>query len=371
MIEPSDSIVANASYRRALNLLRGLASLFVAFYHIRYFSDFSWFENFPIIRYGYIGVDFFFILSGLIICHVYLRKSAEASGHFWGSFVWLRIARLFPVHLVIMLLMLIAALGAPFVIEGQSWLSIQELVDWISLTFLVRQWMLPDGYVWNTPAWSVSAEFFAYLVIFPLVSLLYQRSRNTILGFVLVIIGLSLFTLLVLATNTVNITRGAGPLIRVSAGFLLGSGLYLLLSQLTNTLNWDRILAWVLIAGFPLVALTSSSALPSSRIDLLIIVFLAILISATYLANGTVSKFMSRPFAFWMGEISYSFYLCHIPLMMVLSHIALSLEIERGFLFGLFCIGLSIFGAHHLYRLVEVPCRDLLRGRFISTTSLA
>lgn len=371
MVEASDSLVTNMSYRRALNLLRGLASLFVGFYHIRYFSDFSWFDHFPIMRYGYIGVDFFFILSGLIICHVYLQKSAGASGDFWVSFAWLRIARLFPVHLVIMLLMLISALAAPFVIENQNWLSRQDLIDWISLAFLVRQWMLPDAYVWNTPAWSVSAEFFAYLVIFPLVSLSYQHSKSTILGVVLVIIGLSLFTFLVLATNTVNNTRGAGPLIRVSAGFLLGSGLYLLLSQLINTLNWDRILGWLLIAGFSLVALASLGALPSSRIDLFIIVFLAILISATYLANGTVSKYMSRPFPFWMGEISYSFYLCHIPLMMLLSHIALSLEIERGFLFGLFCIGLSVFGAHLLYRLVEVPCRDILRKRFISTTSLA
>ena len=57
-----------------------------------------------VLRVGRLGVDLFFALSGFILTHTYLRTlgrspGVRASGTFW----WLRLARVYPVHLVMLL----------------------------------------------------------------------------------------------------------------------------------------------------------------------------------------------------------------------------------------------------------------------------
>ena len=228
-----------AGYRTAINAFRGFASLYVVLYHLRYYNDFDWFGAFPFVRYGYIGVDFFFILSGLIVSHVYLSKSASGGPDFWKKFIWYRVARLFPVHLLIMLLMLLAAVMPPLLAGGEAGLTAQDYKDWFLLTFLVRQWTLPADYAWNSPAWSISAEFFAYLVVFPAIACFTRNKPGRLAGVILAILGSLLLLSMIAGAGTINIKAHAGPLLRVTGGFVLGSGLYLILSsRLAGQLTW-------------------------------------------------------------------------------------------------------------------------------------
>ncbi len=61
---------AHRDYRPQLNAIRAAASIWVVVYHFRYFSDYTWFEVFSV-RKGYLGVDVFFILSGLVIARLW------------------------------------------------------------------------------------------------------------------------------------------------------------------------------------------------------------------------------------------------------------------------------------------------------------
>ena len=67
--------------------------------------DFSaWLGPFSgLIRHGYLGVDGFFILSGLILARVHpeLSRSAKGAFKFWGK----RLARIYPVHLATLLIL--------------------------------------------------------------------------------------------------------------------------------------------------------------------------------------------------------------------------------------------------------------------------
>jgi peptidoglycan/LPS O-acetylase OafA/YrhL len=371
-----------AEYRTALNALRGFAAIYVVLYHLRHYTIFDWFAAVPPLKFGYIGVDFFFLLSGLIISHVYLQKSLNAPLSFWLEFVWLRIARLMPVHLLLMVMLLLAALIGPIFDKGWLPLTGQQISDWFSLSFLVRQWLLPDDYAWNSPAWSVSAELFAYVVVFPVLAVAAARYARVPLATVLVAAGAALFLFVIAAAGTINIKSGAGPLIRVTAGFVAGTGLFLLLNNGKRARHWDTIMGLTLAAAIPtfVVALwMEQSNLPS---DIVLIGYLAVLICSTYQAQGFFARFLAQKPLFWLGEISFSLYLCHIPVLRALAYMADYAGIERGMAFGLFGLACSILAAQLLFSLVELPARGRMRrwyttfwqngfGRFQSKGSAA
>lgn len=348
-------------YRTAINAFRGFASLYVVLYHLRFYNNYDWFGAVPALRFGYIGVDFFFILSGLIVSHVYLRKSRGSGPGFWMKFIWYRIARLFPVHLLIMLLMLMTAVIAPMLASGGPTLDGQDYKDWFLLTFLVRQWTLPADYSWNSPAWSISAEFFAYLIVFPLIAYFTRNDSGRPAGLALIAIGSLLLLSLTATTGTINVTAYAGPLIRVTGGFMLGSGLYLVLSTFAVARIWDRALGYSLAAMLIIIGLAPAMAVAGWPVDLVLIMALVATISCTYLAKGPIADGLSRPALFWLGEISFALYLCHIPMTRLCRYVADQMEWERGFVFGVLSVLISIATAHLLYRLVEIPARQVMR----------
>ena len=65
----------------------------------------------PLVAKGYLGVELFFVLSGFILCHVYLPQ-VEAGGFRYGDFLWTRLARIYPMHLVTLIGMGLMAGGA-------------------------------------------------------------------------------------------------------------------------------------------------------------------------------------------------------------------------------------------------------------------
>ncbi|MGS0692070.1 acyltransferase family protein [Shewanella sp. 0m-8] len=350
-----------ASYRQPLNVLRGFAAFYVVFYHLRYFSTYDWFGEVPFIQFGYIGVDFFFILSGLIISHVYLKRSVNEERGFWLKFIWYRIARLFPIHFFIMLLMLIVTLLLPAFDANRQAITHSAFVDWITLTLLLRQWLLPEGYAWNTPAWSVSAEFFAYLIIFPFIVRFSAKNVTAKTGCVLMAIGSGLIGMLIVSAGTTNATSFAGPLVRVSGGFFIGSGLYYIISSIQAERNWDRFLGYSILLTIISFILAPHLQTEGVRADILLIFSFILLIASAYQAKGILSRFMSRPRLFWFGEISFSLYLCHIPVMMLCKFVAEYFQFDRGLNFSFICLVLAICSAHILYKFVEIPCRNRMR----------
>ncbi len=334
--------------RPALNILRGFAAVIVVFYHFRYFSDFAWFEKVPWVRFGFMGVDFFFILSGLIISHVYLR-SMEERHESYLHFLYLRIARIFPVHFLLMIAMLAVSV---------FWdISFGTMTDWFSLTFLFRQLLLPEGYAWNTPAWSVSAEMFAYAFVFPIIVHVVRRRQKALAGFLLLAVGTSVLAMLYWGAGTLNATSGVGPLLRVTGGFMIGAGLYCILAQQSAAKAWD----YAIISGFMLIILLSGYGSQFA-----ILASMCLIIVGAYMSKGPISTKMSGRYGYLFGEISFSLYMSHVPLLMLLSEIALQMNIYRGLAFCGFSLACSIAVAWGLYTYIEVPARTALRARWVT-----
>ncbi|MFY9600755.1 MAG: acyltransferase family protein, partial [Pseudolabrys sp.] len=108
--------------------LRGIAALLVLFYHVRTPQHLE--LNFGVCdvfsKFGYLGVDVFFVLSGFILSHVY-RDGFNLAG--LRSYGVARFARIYPLHLVTLFMMLGAYAIAlrvgvqPTEASGYGWLG--------------------------------------------------------------------------------------------------------------------------------------------------------------------------------------------------------------------------------------------------------
>lgn len=147
--------------------LRGITALVVMFFHLApdyFFAGFS--ATVLPYLFGHTAVDLFFILSGFILCYVYaVPGQPQPRGGHWNYHV-ARFARVYPLHLATLAFLGLLALvmlrrGA---ITGEY-----RLIDFFKQVFLVNGYPgLGPSMTWNYPAWSISIEYLAYLLIFPL-----------------------------------------------------------------------------------------------------------------------------------------------------------------------------------------------------------
>lgn len=172
---------------RALTGLRIVAAVWVVLFHFRpMLGDAS--PGFrdalaPVLDCGAQGVDLFFILSGFVLTWNYLDRmgrswSVRANLHF----LWLRLARVWPVYLVTLHL---AAVWVIFTLHVGHVPSPEAgqltAISYVRQILLVQLWFQPyfDGSSWDGPAWSISAEWLAYLLFGLLILVIFRMKHAT------------------------------------------------------------------------------------------------------------------------------------------------------------------------------------------------
>ena len=172
---------------KALTGLRIVAAVWVVLFHYRpllrlaspQFSD----ALAPVLDRGAQGVDLFFILSGFVLTWNYLERMGERfSARATVHFLWLRLARVWPIYLVTMhlaLLWIIFTLHVGHVPTED--LSTVTAISYVRQVLLMQLWFEPffDGSSWDGPAWSISAEWLAYLLFAVMVLVVYRAMRVT------------------------------------------------------------------------------------------------------------------------------------------------------------------------------------------------
>jgi peptidoglycan/LPS O-acetylase OafA/YrhL len=172
---------------KALTGLRIVAAVWVVLFHFRpMLSDISpdFRENLaPVLNCGAQGVDLFFILSGFVLTWNYLDRM----GRSWSTretlhFLWLRLARVWPVYLVTMhlaALLVILSLHVGHVPLPEA--NDLTAISYIRQVLLVQLWFEPffDGTSWDGPAWSISAEWLAYLLFGVLALVVFRMKLAT------------------------------------------------------------------------------------------------------------------------------------------------------------------------------------------------
>jgi peptidoglycan/LPS O-acetylase OafA/YrhL len=347
----------------ALTGVRAFAALMVLALHAG--QNFpNWLTNGVLANYGYLGVDLFFILSGFVIAHVYLYDLVPVRVRSLRVFFWHRFVRLFPAHATVLLLLMgtiaVARSTGVELNEQQSW-NYRDL-PWHFL--MVHAWGTTDVAGWNAPSWSISAEWFAYL-LFPTVAagvLALPRGAGLTVAIVALLIAAVLFHSLNWAIEWAWL--GAPALLRVASEFICGVLIFRIIRiDIAGLSPWrSDILAFGALAGFVAGAFLINN-------DFVLIALLAILIAGVS-GQGVLVRavFGCRPVV-WLGEISYSIYVVHFPVLLVLRHsvehitrIHLSeFEAMRATMF-IISLAIVIGAASLLYYLIEYPIRRRLRN---------
>ncbi|MCX5744225.1 MAG: acyltransferase, partial [Proteobacteria bacterium] len=139
----------------ALTGMRGVASLWVLVFHLRpWLGLVGAADRFA--QAGYLAVDVFFVLSGFVLAYQYRGLGTRPRA--WLAFWWRRVARIAPLHVAITLALVAVVVARGW--WGQPEYTVRGLLAQLTFT---QTWSAIDATSWNEPAWSVSAEWHAYL----------------------------------------------------------------------------------------------------------------------------------------------------------------------------------------------------------------
>jgi peptidoglycan/LPS O-acetylase OafA/YrhL len=350
----------------SLTGLRGIAAAWVFFFHCYAFAlqlDPHLQDAFGLLgAAGYMGVDIFFVLSGFVLALNYADSAAHSSPSRYGGFLWKRLARIYPIHVAaLVLLMVVAGLCK---LCGLSLLpmtrfSLGGLLKTLTLT---NGWSLPIDKTWNTVSWSLSCEWGAYLA-FPVLALMAQRFRSrwtvvTMLILLLVALALNLdhrsywgsmaygvpriaveFPAGILlrrlwVMNGARRTPGGARLALVGLLILIGGG-----NALATFVRWDAPFPWLPGAACLIVYGLAAGA-------------------------GSIERWLSSPLAQWAGKISFAFYMIHGFLLGVPERIVDIYHLREAPLtiIGLLLLTacLTVLLAACLYRWIETPLRRVM-----------
>jgi peptidoglycan/LPS O-acetylase OafA/YrhL len=357
----------------SLTPLRGIAALWVVVFHFCWRFPNMQPDDYGVVREGYLAVDMFFVLSGFVISHVYKDIFAkECTARRYCDFLKARIARIYPLHLVMLMVFLAAAAleRAAICLAGGSIepvpLTGERSVAGLFANLAMLQGLWARGLSWNNPAWSISLEFIAYLQFPLLFPWLWQaRVRGKAIA------GLFAFAALAgLAWHTgddLNQWNGLPAILRCMPEFLVGVLIYSIYEQAL----FARLLASDLVLGLVLAAVCA--LVLNSASDLGIVLLFPWLILAAVRNEGRLRRLLNAAPLRWLGDISYSLYLVHWFVLFALVETVrrlpgLSLRqlpSMASLLAALSLIVVSVALAAVTHRVIDVRGRQWLRRRLM------
>ncbi|UPK73850.1 acyltransferase [Nocardioidaceae bacterium SCSIO 66511] len=360
---------------RPLTGLRFFAALWVALYHLtranrdvmmNQFPN-SWDIWQPVAMTGVRGVDLFFILSGYVLALNYLdRIGGRFSFRDSGRFIWARLARIWPLYIVA-----IHLCGA-LVLVRHFWFDTGHTdrmtgASYLRQLLLIQEWSLTGDRVktWAGPGWSLSAEWFAYL-LFPLLALIVLRvavvARSRTLA------GLTMMAIVPLMI--VNVTQqsfgGDGWVIRIVCEFVAGMLLFAVIRKL-HLSDFQRHIAGVgtivILAAILAVMYVGDNLWQRG----FVVVLFVPLIACLAVGKGPVEAVLSTKLLVLGGGVSFAFYLIHTSVL----HFYRDLAEHYGWAAAqplwswvgeVAMLAVIVGMAYLLFRYVEEPARRSMRG---------
>ncbi|MET3879055.1 peptidoglycan/LPS O-acetylase OafA/YrhL [Chitinophaga sp. OAE865] len=380
----------------ALDAIRGIAAIIVVLYHWQffYYANDTWVQGgfektaLPFYIYlqafyndGMVAVDLFFLLSGFIFFWLYAERIATRNIHF-GKFMFFRISRLYPIHLVtlvtvaILQWLMLRNAGHYFIIQ------LNDGYHFVLNLLFMQNWGFEKGPSFNGPSWSVSVEVALYLMFFVICYLKLQHKKWLLLlmipagifiqyfysiigkGMYSFFLGALVYYLYVWMTKE-NRTRKYLPALAVVTAILW----IMLFAEYQFSFFqeiWTKLYMQVL-PGKSLESSVSAFGLGRNFFFRTAVSPCTILTLALWeTSRGVLNKKWAL-----LGNCSYAMYLIHFPLQIIFVLVADAFHMNRLvfrspytlLLFFLILLPLSLI----TYYYFELPAQEKLRARFFKT----
>ncbi|MBD2208302.1 acyltransferase [Nostoc linckia FACHB-104] len=370
----------------SLTSLRGVAALFVVIHHFSYYtlpktgSTLSTYSNF--FHNGYLWVDFFFILSGFIMTHVYARDfSAKVTSDNYRSYLLSRFARIYPLHIFILSLFVGLEIFKTFLIHHSAFTGKFNLTALFANIFLLQAFDLncPPLFwcntYWNEPAWSISVEFVIYCIFpFLLFFILKNNYKNDLMIYLSTLVGILL--LITFTRGNLDSIIGVPSIARCGLECVLGIITY----KVYRRGNYQKyfnlnLLAIIAITWIMLIMHNYWHHWRSLHDWLILPGFSLLILAVSGYNNGVISKFLNSQLMLYLGTISYSIYLVHWFIQDVIKFVwgykfneifgQGFTRLENFFALGVFMM-ITLLAASLTYKFVEVPMRNYLKSKLLA-----
>ncbi|WPO90727.1 acyltransferase family protein [Chryseobacterium sp. HR92] len=328
----------NNSFRYDISFLRAFSVLAVLFYHYK----FQWFKS------GFIGVDIFFVISGFLMTKIILSSFDKGSFNLW-DFYRRRIIRIIPALLG---LVVTFSLVIFFFLQPQIVNFFRSAFSSV-LFFSNIYYYLNNGYFDSSSqynfllhSWSLSVEWQFYL-IYPLILLLlkklYTTKKNSFTAVFLALAFISFGAMLIHSNYDSDFSfyifyPRAWEMMLGGLAFLLEDKMQHIPKKVKLVLALTSLSA---IISF--IFLFHASSWPSLY-TIIPVFFTALLISLNYEFTAYKNKIVT-----YLGNISYSLYLYHWPLYVLI----LFFEVDTSLKYRVLAIFVSVILAILSYEGIE------------------
>lgn len=305
-----------------LDAIRGLAALYVVLHH--YFSFTALKQLTPPLlrvpfRFGQEAVIIFFLLSGFVI-HLATQKAADQS---FKTYFFKRFVRIYPIFLSTLILSLVVA-----VVNGSS-LELIEVQNFLGNALMLQETgnkpgTIVSSFLDNHALWSLSYEWWFYMLLFPMSSLLVKAKRyysGPAIYLVLLFSALSYTTYLLLPNHILLVFSylliwWAG----IACAELYGKGTALTFASLAPL--YSSLLCMTLLASTPLLILYREGHTDFTPTDFPFVVFrhfafafLCIGLAHAYSKLKPLFRLQALGLLARLAPISYALYCVHFPVL--------------------------------------------------------
>lgn len=349
-------------YIKEIDGLRALAVIMVLAYHLKM----------PFAKSGLLGVTVFFVISGYLITGILINEIEESGGVDLKNFWLRRIRRLLPAVLSMAVVMIFVSAVVNRVVFTKG------CNDLLSAVFGYNNWwqiFRKVSYFENagapspfTHCWSLAIETQFYL-IYPILLILLSKARNRGKIFAAVTAVLAMISVVLMGV----LYSPDGDPSRVYYGtdtraFSLLIGALAAIQKEYHIIKIKlRGKLWALIGSISVLILIGMMMLISSYSSFLyyggqaiVSVLAAFVVYAVTISRSLLNIILGSSILKWVGDRSYSIYLWHYPIIVLMSG-----GKRAAWWIVILEVVLSVGFAELSYRFIETPVRHGIIGEYI------